>query len=122
MQTRTKNVPPVRLRIMLFIFCLTWGGLSIHLILNAFNTEKNAFISIQKIQLPKYSGKTGEENLRVQHNAAIRDGSKMQLFLDSMNVLRNSIAGRHVYDSIMHARPQLLDSVRRLTILPSNKK
>lgn len=122
LQARTKNVPPIRLRIMLAIFCLTWGGLSVYLILNSFSTEKRAFISIQKIQLPRYSGKTGEENLRVQHNTENRAGSKMQLFIDSMDVLKNSVTGRHVYDSILRTRPQLMDSIRRLNILQSNKK
>lgn len=122
LQARTQNIPFAAHRIMLVLFCFTCGALSFYLILSAFTPEKKVLINIQRIQVPKHYQQTGEENLKALPSMADKGSLKVKLFLDSMNSLHSSEKGKRVYDSILSARPHLMDSIRRLEQVQSNQK
>ena len=122
LQTRTQKIPLAAHRILLVLFCFTWGASSLYLILSAFTPEKKVLINIQKIQVPKYYQQTGEERLKVRPSTVNKGSLKVKVFLDSMNRLNSSAKGKRVYDSILSARPRLMDSIRRLELVQSNQK
>ncbi|MBC6489603.1 hypothetical protein ACFSQD_04680 [Flavihumibacter stibioxidans] len=103
-----------RLKLILIFFCVSAGGYSIYLIANSvFSPERNqkAF-EIQQMDIPKHFNKTGDET--VMPEATIDEQTYLQIqdfrkHMDSLKLNRTT-----EYDSILQARPGLMDSVQVL--------
>lgn len=103
-----------RLKLMLIFFCVSAGGYSLYLIANSvFSPERkqNAF-EIQQMDIPKHFNKSGDET--VMPEATIDEQTYLQIqdfrkYMDSLKLNRTN-----EYDSILQARPGLMDSVQVL--------
>jgi len=103
-----------RLKLILIVFCITAGGYSIYLIANSlFSPErKQKAFEIQQMDIPKHFDKTGDET--VMPDATVDEQTYLQIqdfrkYMDSLKLNRTN-----EYDSILQARPGLMDSVQVL--------
>jgi hypothetical protein len=103
-----------RLKLLLIFFCVSAGGYSIYLVANSvFSPEKKqkAF-EIQQMDIPKHFNKSGDETIMPE--ATIDEQTYLQIqdfrkYMDSLKLNRTN-----EYDSILQARPGLMDSVQVL--------
>lgn len=103
-----------RLKLILIVFSVCAGGYSIYLIVNSvFSPErKQKALEIQQMDIPKHFNKTGDET--VMPEATIDEQNYLQIqdfrkYMDSLKLNRTN-----EYDSILQARPGLMDSVQVL--------
>ena len=103
-----------RLKLILIFFCVSAGGYSIYLIANSvFSPErKQKAFEIQQMDIPKHFNKTGGET--VMPEATVDEQTYLQIqdfrkYMDSLKLNRTN-----EYDSILQARPGLMDSVQVL--------
>jgi len=108
-----KNMNNRNLKAFLILFCLCAGGYSIYLAASAITgsekTQKS--IKVDQVDVPKYFDKTGDE---VIPEAYVDEETfnKMQEFKQYIDSLKEN--GSKQYDSILQARPGLMDSVQVL--------
>ncbi len=103
-----------RLKIILALFCLCAGGYSIYLVANSIispDKKQNSF-EVQQMDIPKHFNKTGDELIAPEAFVDEQTYQQMQQFRKYMDSLRNQQAAQ--YDSILQARPGLMDSVQML--------
>ena len=103
-----------RLKLILIFFCVSAGGYSIYLIVNSvFSPERNQkALEIQQMDIPKHFNKSGDETIMPE--ATIDEQTYLQIqdfrkYMDSLKLNRTN-----EYDSILQARPGLMDSVQVL--------
>lgn len=103
-----------RLKLILIFFCVSAGGYSIYLIASSvFSPErKQKTFEIQQMDIPKHFDKTGDET--VMPDATVDEQTYLQIqdfrkYMDSLKLNRTN-----EYDSILQARPGLMDSVQVL--------
>ncbi len=103
-----------RLKLILIFFCVSAGGYSIYLIANSvFSPEREQkHFEIQQMDIPKHFNKTGDET--VMPDATVDEQTYLQIqdfrkYMDSLKLNR-----ANEYDSILQARPGLMDSVQAL--------
>lgn len=103
-----------RLKLILIFFCVSAGGYSIYLIANSvFSAErKQKAFEIQQMDIPRHFNKTGDE--AVMPEATVDEQTYLQIqdfrkYMDSLKLNRTN-----EYDSILQARPGLMDSVQVL--------
>lgn len=108
------NMNNRRLKITLILFCLVAGGYSLYLIVNSITTHPKAdsVLQIEQANIPKHFDKTGEET--VEHESYVDEHTYRQIqifkaYMDSLEVTKSP-----VYDSIVTARPYLMDSIQAL--------
>lgn len=103
-----------RLKIILIIFCIGAGGYSIYLIANSVispDRKQNSF-EVQQMDVPKHFDKTGDENLIPEAYVDEETWQQVKQFRNYMDSLKQK--RRNEYDSILQARPGLMDSVQML--------
>lgn len=103
-----------RLKIILIIFCLGAGGYSIYLIANSVispDRKQNSF-EVQQMDVPKHLDKAGDENLIPEAYVDEETWQQVRQFRNYMDSLKQK--RRNEYDSILQARPGLMDSVQML--------
>lgn len=111
-----------KLKIMLITFCVGAGGYSIYLIGNSIagGGKKEEVNKVGRLSLPKHFRRTGDE-LSVKGNY-IDDKSfnkieQVKNYLDSLK-----LSNKKIYDSILRARPLLLDSISILEAIYYSQK
>lgn len=111
MMKRTANFSRPTWFVLLILFVLITGTYSIYLAVSAFTGKKGNSIAITPIKKPKHATETGEANAgpAVVSEAEYNRIKRFRLYMDS---LARSPSGKHLYDSINHHRPGLMDSVR----------
>jgi hypothetical protein len=103
-----------RLKIWLIIFCITCGGYSIFLLANAIispATNQHS-IKIDPVKIPKHYDNTGDEILPQDNSVDEQTFKSIQALKKYMDSLKQS--GSEEYDSILAARPYLMDTVLML--------
>jgi len=98
-------------QIYLALFCLFFGGSSIYIIIRAIDNPSGK-IRIEKVSFPKYA--TGREPISTFHPVPVlteKQYRNIQRFKEYMDSLQTSKTGKVKFDSIMKARPGLMDSV-----------
>ena len=103
-----------RLKLILILFCICAGGYSIYLIANSVispDRKKNSF-EVQQMDVPKHFNKTGDENLIPEAYVDEETWQQIKQFRNYMDSLKQK--RRNEYDSILQARPGLMDSVQML--------
>jgi len=100
----------------LAIFCLVFGGISFYLVIHTAisKSSRSAAIEPSAISVPQHMNKTGEENLYPGVLVTEEDMKQVRVFKLHMDSLRLSTSGRAMYDSILKARPGLMDTVSML--------
>ena len=103
-----------RLKIILIIFCLGAGGYSIYLIANSVISpdRKQNSLEVQQMDVPKHLDKAGDENLIPEAYVDEETWQQVRQFRNYMDSLKQK--RRNEYDSILQARPGLMDSVQML--------
>lgn len=103
-----------RLKLILIFFCVSAGGYSIYLIANSvFSAEqKQQSFEIQQMDIPKHFNKTGDETVMPEATVDEQTYVQIQDFRKYMDSLKLNRANE--YDSILQARPGLMDSVQVL--------
>ena len=97
--------------IALAIFCLMFGGFSIYAFVGAFR-DRNVGKTIKpdQVAVPKYYDRTDAEV--AEPSVSERDIMRINRFKKYIDSLSKSPTGRQVYDSILKARPGLMDSIK----------
>lgn len=96
--------------ILLIIFCLLAGSISFDAAKRSFSGRQKISLSANAIKKPIHIHHSGEETratVGVTHEEYLRIYN-FKLYLDS---IANSPSGRRTFDSIITARPGLIDSI-----------
>lgn len=107
------KVPVTKLKQALVIFCLISGGLSGYVAMNGVlgNNERNR-MTIDQASVPKHVDRSGDEVREVQNMLDGELAGQIQTFKAYMDsLLKNNKA---TYDSLLLARPGLMDSIKQL--------
>lgn len=112
LQAKTTDFSVQSKRISLAVFCILFGGLSIYTIISSFiDNNKINLLSIHHITMPAYINRSGDEKLNSDNIISKREYEHIQSFKLYMDSLQTSSKGKVIYDSIMQARPHLMDSI-----------
>jgi len=116
MNAGTKHIPSKRMKILLVAFCLFSGGFSIYLVANAIlkPDEKQPTFKIDQMNVPKYYDRIGDEYLQADEYVDKETYQRIESFEQYMDSLERSQTGRKIHDSILIARPGLMDSIKML--------
>ncbi len=111
MSERVKNLSRQSKKICLAIFCLMFGGVSVHVFIGAFRDSKNSerIIIPDRVAVPKYYDQIDSEIK--EPSVGEGDIIRINRFRKYMDSLSSSVKGRLVHDSILKARPGLTDSI-----------
>ena len=103
-----------RLKLSLIIFCIGCGGYSVYLFTDAIVSpaaNPNA-IKIEQAVVPKHFDKMGDEIISSQNNVDEETFNQIQQFKHYLDSLKQNKS--YLYDSILTARPLLMDTVLML--------
>jgi len=111
---RLSNMTIKKIKIIFIFFCLTTGGFSGYLIVNAITRPgKNMGVyKPGKLERPKYYDRTGDELILTENYINEELFYKIQKFKKYMDSLKQMKS--YTYDSILKARPFLLDSIEMI--------
>lgn len=103
-----------RLKLYLIVFCLCCGGYSIYLFTNAIVSPdvKNKVIQIDKASIPNHFNNTGDDVIAPDNSVDEETFNQIQQFKKYLDSLKQN--GSYLYDSILTARPFLMDTVLML--------
>lgn len=111
MQRHTERLSRNGKLIILSLFCLTAGSLSIYLIANSVVKREASSFTVTHLKTPPLAGKSGDENTKASVIVSKAEYGKIQRFRFYMDSLARSPSGKKVYDSILIQRPGLMDSI-----------
>ena len=115
------NMNKKKVRLLLIFFCLGAGGYSIYLVANAVISpdRKQPAFNVDQIDVPKHFDKSGDE---IMPEAKVDEETfnKIQGFKKYMDSLKQNKS--YLYDSIITARPFLIDTVLMLEEIYYSKK
>jgi len=97
-------------RVCLFIFCLLFGSISIGIIIKSI-ADRQSTISIHAITVPLNIDKSNNGLRQEQSIVSEKEFHRIESFKHYIDSLQGSISGKHLYDSILKARPHLIDSI-----------
>lgn len=97
--------------IVLSLFCLTAGSLSIYLIASSVVKRKASSFTVIHLKKPPYTVRSGDENTKASVIVSKAEYEKIQRFGFYMDSLARSPSGKELHDSILIHRPGLMDSI-----------
>ncbi len=97
--------------IVLFFFCLCYGGLSILFIARSLMNNRATSFYVTQGKIPQHIGKSGDEKTKVITIVTKEEYVKIQHFRKYMDSLAKSPSGKKLYDVILINRPGLMDSI-----------
>ena len=101
------------MKVFLILFCLINGGLSLYFVgKGLFKKNKDIIINLDKLHTPKYYDKAGDEMIPSGTYIDEETWSKVLVFRNYMDSLKANASKN--YDSILKARPGLMDSIRAI--------
>ncbi len=111
MQRHTERLSVKWKVIILFLFCLYSGWLSVLFIADSLSNNAAVSIHVIQVKTPQHIGKSG-----VEKNSAITivsegENEKIRHFRNYMDSLAKSPSGKKIYDDILIDRPGLMDSI-----------
>ena len=111
-----------RIKIILVVFCICCGGYSLYLLLGAIVSpdKKQSTFKIDQIDVPKHFEKSGDEMIAPESNVDEGTFYKIQQFKNYMDSLKQKKS--YLYDSIINARPLLMDTVLMLEEIYHSQK
>lgn len=117
-----EGVNAKRLKIVLGVFCICCGGYSIYLLARAIISpdKKQSTFKIDQMDVPKHFDKTGDEMIAPESNVDEETFYKIQQFKSYMDSLKQKKS--YLYDSIITARPFLMDTVVMLEEIYHSQK
>jgi hypothetical protein len=114
MDSRVNSLSIKAKQLCLLAFCLGFGGFSIYAFIGAYKGNRKT-IRPSQVSVPKYYDRTGTE----VREPPITEGNikRINQFKKYMDSLIDSENGQAIYDSILKARPNLMDSILEVEIL-----
>ncbi|MEP7376190.1 MAG: hypothetical protein ABI675_22530 [Chitinophagaceae bacterium] len=110
-----------KLKVMLVVFCLGCGGYSIYLMVNAItSSNKQPSFKVDQVDVPKHFDETGDEIIQPESYVDEVTFQQIQGFKEYMDSLKTNKS--KLYDSIMVARPGLMDSILVLEEIYNSQK
>lgn len=110
MQFHTERLSRKGKLIILSLFCVIAGSLSVYLIWSSVMSRKASFTVIHLKKSP-YAVKSGDENTKTLVIVSKAEYEKIQRFRFYMDSLARSPSGKLLHDSILSQRPGLMDSI-----------
>ncbi|MFT3678666.1 MAG: hypothetical protein QM791_00250 [Ferruginibacter sp.] len=116
MNAGTKHIPSKKMKMLLVAFCLFSGGFSIYLVANAIlkPDEKQPAFKVDQMNVPKYYDRSGDEYFQADQYVDKETYQSIGSFEQYMDSLQRSETGKKIHDSILIARPGLMDSIKML--------
>lgn len=116
------NISMKKLKMLLLVFCLGCGGYSIYLIANAIFSadKKQPSFKVDQVDVPKHFDRTGDEIIPPESYVDEETYRQLQGFKRYMDSLKTNKS--KLYDSILIARPGLMDSVLVLEQIYNSQK
>jgi len=116
MNSQTKNIPSKKMKVFLIAFCLFGGGFSLYLTLEAIlkSDYEQPALKVDPVSVPRHYDRIGDEELRSDQYIDNETYQQIQAFEQYMDSLQRTAAGIRTRDSILQARPGLMDSIRML--------
>jgi|SRR6218665_1153422 len=114
MQSIAERIPVKKRKWMVILFILIGGGYSFYLIASSLSGSHHQGLKITSIKTPKYITNAGDSLIQSAGLIPESEYKKIKQFKNYMDSLNKSVAGKRIADSIMKARPGLLDSVIKL--------
>lgn len=111
MQHHTERLSRNGKLIILSLFCLTAGSLSIYFIATSMMSRKAPSFTVTHLKKPLSADKSGDENTKALLIVSKDEYEKIQRFRFYMDSLARSPSGKRLYDSILSQRPGLMDSI-----------
>ena len=100
--------------ILLVLILIFLGGGSIYIIVDGLSSPaKSSVIAPQSISVPRHFDKTGDSRV-LKQSITSDEMAKIKDFRHLLDSLKNSQFGYPMYDSLMNARPGLMDSLIQL--------
>ncbi|MBG6061561.1 hypothetical protein IWX83_001347 [Flavobacterium sp. CG_9.1] len=97
--------------IILFYFTVFTGGCSIYLIVNSLSGNTTKSITVAPITKPTNVVPFKEKSIQLNVAISKTEFEKIVRFRRYMDSLGRSPTGKKLYDSILHYRPGILDSI-----------
>ena len=111
MQKQTERLSGNGKLIVLSLFCLVAGSLSIYLIATSLMGYPAVSIKISSIKAPLYSARSVDHDTKSSIIITREEYQRIEHFRHYMDSLATSSSGKPIYDSILKQRPGLMDSV-----------
>ncbi|WP_205514344.1 hypothetical protein [Longitalea arenae] len=113
---KTEGLSVTAKKLFLLAVCLVFGGMSLYLVVKPFwhPSKPDSSLKPQAISVPEHANKTGDENLHPRMLVTEEDMKEVWNFKRYMDSLKSSVNGKSLYDSILRARPGLMDTVGML--------
>ncbi len=111
MQCHTERLSVKWKVIILFLFCLYSGWLSILFIADSLSNNAAVSIHVIQVKTPQHIGKSGDEKNSAITIVSEGENEKMRHFRYYMDSLARSPSGKKIYDDILIDRPGLMDSI-----------
>ena len=113
MQQKTERLSGKGKVMVLILFCMLAGGTSIYIATSSFSGKQAPPFSVGSIKQPKYIQNPDDENPRTSSRISEEEYQQIRrfkLYMDSLAVA-NGPSGRNLFDSIILARPGLMDRI-----------
>lgn len=110
LQQQTNGLSIKTKRISFFFFCLFFTMLSLIVLLNGFSRNRRPVV-IPSITAPVYVGKPSNDLRRNANIISKTELEHLQAFQQYLDSLKTTNTGRLLLDSIVNARPHLMDSI-----------
>lgn len=101
-----------RLKTSVILFAVVFGGISVYLLINAITRPAVVRLHVDQVNIPQYFNKAGDEETTGSDYVDERTARNLIAFRQYMDSLKTF--KRPQYDSIITARPHLMDSVAML--------
>jgi hypothetical protein len=110
LQQRSESLSAEAKKYCLMFFCFLFGGSSLAVIIYS-ATGKEQTVSITKISKPAHAPQNQKNNLPVDSLIIKQEFERVEQFKSYLLGLKRDPLNAKKFDSIMHARPQLIDSI-----------
>lgn len=113
---KTANLTQRGKIVLLIVFCLVFGGASAYIIIDELSSSRSSsrLLKTNPISVPKHVDKTGDKSQGIEAFISPEDIRRIKQFRRYMDSLKTSKHGIVIYDSIIKARPGLMDSVNEV--------
>lgn len=101
-----------RLKTTVVLFSIVFGGMSLYLVINAVTRPAAPKLHVDQVNVPKHFNRAGDEETvgsGYVDEATFQNITAFKQYMDSLKTFK-----RPQYDSIIRARPHLMDSVALL--------
>lgn len=113
LQCKTSRITKRKMKLLLVLFIVLFGGASIAVIICSF-TIIHTHPSIPSITMPKYA-LTPAPKLKIMDSLiTYHEYARINQFKHYLEQLQQDMIGSKIYDSLLRARPHLLDSIHQV--------